>query len=618
MKEFVDFLGGQPPYDALEPGELSRLAAAVEVEYVTRGSVLVAQGAPVPGHRWVVRAGALELVDGDRVVDLLGEGDTVGDERVRDGVSARFTVRAADDSLCYRLPDPAAVLERPERLRYGGARPVAPGGRPRGGATGLGDRAGLPVTRYARPVVRCPADTPVREAARLIGASHQSCAVVTFPDGLGIVTDADFRRCVASGEVGVDAPVHRIASRPALTVTEDVVVAQAFARMLEHGVHHLVVVDDGGRPSGVVRVVDLTSAEVRDPLVVRAAVEAAPTPAALAVACRMLPATAVDLHDAGVPARRVGALLAAVVDRVLRRVLELTPGGTDPEAPPTAWLVLGSLARREVLPGSDVDTALVWDDSGWDAAEPDGAGGTAGERALVAASRALAGLRAVGLRTCPDGANADNPRFARSLADWCASTDRWLRDPNSTADALLLSTMLADSRPLTRPDLARQVTDGLLRAGRSPQFLRLLLQYSLSARPPTGFVRDFVVEHSGARRGQLDLKRGGLRPVTSLGRWIAVTTGDASGDTPARLRRGAHARLLTVDEADTLIAAHDQVFALLLEREVEALRAGSRADTYLAPDSLDSLTRRHLRESFRAIARVQHRLESIWTDRTGA
>jgi len=42
-----------------------------------------------------------------------------------------------------------------------------------------------------------------------------------------------------------------------------------------------------------------------------------------------------------------------------------------------------------------------------------------------------------------------------------------------------------------------------------------------------------------------------------------------------------------------------------------------RADTYLAPDSLDSLTRRHLRESFRAIAHVQNRLESVWTNRAG-
>jgi CBS domain-containing protein len=124
-----------------------------------------------------------------------------------------------------------------------------------------------------------------------------------------------------------------------------------------------------------------------------------------------------------------------------------------------------------------------------------------------------------------------------------------------------------------------------------------------------------VVEHSGEHRGQLNLKRGGLRPVTSIGRWVAVVTGDARGTTPERLRRAVAAQLLTQDESDTLIGAHDQIFALLLEREVEAIRSGDKTETYLAPRTLDTLTRRHLRESFRAIPRVQGRLESIWTNR---
>ena len=611
MKEFVDFLGGQSPYDDLDPPELERLARAVEVEFFTRGTTIAERGDPPLDHLWVVRTGAVEVVVDGRLVDLLGEGDTFGHVSALSGEPVAYTVRAAEDSLCYRLPDPRTVLDHPDRLRY-----AAYGTRLErrtrlaevGIVGGLGGRAQLPVSRYARPLVRCLPGTSVREVARLIGEARQSCAVVEFPDGVGIVTDADFRRRVASGEVGIDEPVHRIANRPVLGVREDVVVAQAFAEMLEHGVHHLVVQDASGRPTGVVRVVDLSSAEMRDPLVVRAAVEAAGTLEELTEACRALPRTAVELYDSGVPAGRVAALLSAVLDSVLRRLLHLDAGAID-AGTPVSWIVLGSLARREVLPGSDVDTALVWAD------RADDAGLSA--RVLAGARQVMHDLQRVGLESCADGANADNPRFARSRDDWRAATDRWLRDPNSTQDAFLLSTMLADSRPITEPELGQAVTDSLLRASRSPQFMRLLLQYSLAGRPPVGFVRQFVVEHSGEHRGQLDLKRGGLRPVTSLGRWVAVATGDASGGTVARLRRGADARLLTRDEADTLVAAHDQIFALLLEREIDAIRVGARASTYLAPDTLDPLTRRHLRESFRAIAHVQGRLESIWTNRAG-
>jgi CBS domain-containing protein len=300
----------------------------------------------------------------------------------------------------------------------------------------------------------------------------------------------------------------------------------------------------------------------------------------------------------------VAGLLSAVLDAVLRRLLALNREQQAPEHP-VSWLVLGSLARREVLPGSDVDTALVWDG-------PDAAAGPV----RAAAARVLDDLEAVGLRRCADGANADNPLFGRSLAQWSSATAHWIGDA-SAEGALLLSTMLADSRPVTELALGRRVTDGMLARTRGPQFLRALLGYSLAARPPTGFVRDFVVEHGGEHRGQLSLKRGGLRPVTSLGRWVAVSTGDSRGTTPERLRRGAAAGLLTHDEAQTLIGAYEQVFGLLMEQEVEALRTGGTASTYVAPGELDSLTRRHLRESFRGIAHVQSRLESQWVNRAG-
>ena len=606
MKEFLNFLAGPSPYDALGAEDLERLARAVEVEYVTAGTFVVTEGGPVLDHLWVVRTGAVEVLDRGRVVDLLGPGDTFGHVSLLSGLPPALSVRAAEDTLCYLLPDPRPLLAQPERLRfsfYGSD--VARARLTTGDGGGVADRAHAPVSRYVRPVARCTPDTRVREVARLISESGQSCALVDHPDGrLGIVTDNDFRRRVGAGEVGIDDPVERLTTTPVLTVNDSTPVATAFLEMVEHGVHHLVAVDRGGRALCVVRVVDLASAEVRDPLVVRAAVDAAADLTALAEACRLLPATAVELWDTGVPPDRIGGLLSAVVDSALRRLLELDAVEADPGVP-VSWLVLGSLARREVLPTSDVDTAIVWD-GGEDAADA----------VRKAAGRVLDDLESCGLPRCADGANADTPTFSRPLARWRSDVQGIVRDP-SAEGSLLLATMLADSRPVSENALGREVLDAMVAPARSPQFLHALLEYTLAARPPTGFVRDFVVEHSGEHRGQLNLKRGGLRPVTSLGRWVAVVTGDVRGTTTERLRRGAAAGLLTDDESETLVGAYEQVYGLLLEEEVEAVRAGRPASTYVAPGTLDSLPRRHLRESFRAIAHVQERLESEWQRRIG-
>jgi CBS domain-containing protein len=137
----------------------------------------------------------------------------------------------------------------------------------------------------------------------------------------------------------------------------------------------------------------------------------------------------------------------------------------------------------------------------------------------------------------------------------------------------------------------------------------------LTKKPPIGFVRDFVIEHSGEHRGGLDLKRGGLTPISALARWLAIVIGDVRGGTIDRLNRASAAGLLKNDEADILITAFKDIYELAFEEEIGAIRSGRAASNWISPDHLDSLTRRHLRESFRAVAAIQMRIQSEWESR---
>ena len=77
----------------------------------------------------------------------------------------------------------------------------------------------------------------------------------------------------------------------------------------------------------------------------------------------------------------------------------------------------------------------------------------------------------------------------------------------------------------------------------------------------------------------------------------------------------AAAGLLSTDEAETLAGAFQDVYELLLRQEVAAIRDGRPLSNWIAPRDLDPLTRRHLRDSFRAISTVQAQLESEWKAR---
>jgi len=113
----------------------------------------------------------------------------------------------------------------------------------------------------------------------------------------------------------------------------------------------------------------------------------------------------------------------------------------------------------------------------------------------------------------------------------------------------------------------------------------------------------------------LNLKEGGLTPIPSLARWCAIAQGDVRGGTIDRLRRAHEAGLLTGDESDVLIGAFTEIHQLVFDEEIADIRAGRKATTWISPNNLDSLTRRHLRESFRSISSIQGAIEGEWTRR---
>ncbi len=609
MKEFLEFLGEQSPYDRLDDDDLNRLARAVEVEYFTAGTVIVEADAAPLDCLYVIRVGAVEISDRGRTTDVLGAGETFGHISVLSGLPPPLQVRAVEDTLCYRLPDPRTMLSHPDRLQfahYGGL--VA---RERLISTGGSfSRLERPIGEVAHPITWCDADDSIRSVAELVTTTGRSCALFLRAGQIGIVTDDDFRRRVATGEVGVDAPISSIATTPAIAMSTDRTVSAAYLFMVEQGIHHLVVVDAVGTAVGIVRVVDMAAAEVRNPLVIRSAAAAATTMDQLVDACRLLTPTTIELWDAGLPVEHLGALLSAMIESIFRKIVELHSVESPLADLDCSWLLMGSLGRREPLPNSDVDTALAWAVKEPATKEPANVTFTR-EQVAAAAEPLMAALVRCGLAPCPQGLNATSPLFNRSQRQWRDVADLWRATPDNVDYLLMASTML-DARPITRPALIRPLRSALVGGLGRDGFTRSLSRFSMNDRPPSGFVRGFVVEHFGEQKGHLNLKKSGLRPVASLARALAQRTGDPTGSTPQRLERAQHSGLLTANEADALSGAFTLCYHLVFDSQIAAIKEGRPVESAIDPDTLDPLERRHLRSAFRTVSGIQERLSRKW------
>jgi CBS domain-containing protein len=220
----------------------------------------------------------------------------------------------------------------------------------------------------------------------------------------------------------------------------------------------------------------------------------------------------------------------------------------------------------------------------------------------------LDGLQACGLRLDEHGVNASSPAFVRSVDSWQREARSWLADPTQEK-ALVLSSVVVDSRPVWGVHTGTPVADTFALAPDHPALLRLLARFALSERPPTGFLRGLVVEHSGEHRGRLDLKRGGSIPIVALARWAAMSAGVTSASTAERLRIASSAGTLSMADAHTLADAFTLINNVRLEHQVRQLQAEVAPDDYIAPDELSPLRRTQLKEAFRAVADIQRRVD---------
>jgi CBS domain-containing protein len=610
MHDIAEFLHTIPPFDALEPELLEEVAGACTIEFVPAGHTIHVQGGAPATEARVIRRGAVELVDQGHVIDLLGEGEMFGHASVLAGDPLNFTVRAHEDTLCYVIAADVIrpVLAHPSAIRYV-VRSI--GGRfEMRLREGPGHTGPDPALRQVGELVRTSAvvvepSTPVREAATRMAEAGSSSVLVQLPYGLGIVTDRDLRTRVVAAGAAPDTPISEVMSAPARTVTADRSGVDVLLEMLDRGVRHFPVVDAHRRLVGVISDTDLMAVETRTPFHLRRAIARATDVDELAATASRLPDTVIALHDAQVAPDVISRVITAVHDALTRRMLEFGEAALGYPTVPYTWFALGSFGRRAAFPSSDQDSAIAW--SGPDE-DPE----------LRKWMRSLAdtvvkGLDRCGIPSCEQGVLASRPLFARSIGEWERVTRSWLDDPDQEK-ALVLISVLIDGRAVWAADVAgERLREAFADAPNRPRMLRLMERFAVAHRPPTGFFRDFVVEHDGEHRGKLDIKKGGLLPVDDLARAAAMAAGVSGATTLQRIDAAAAAGRMAERDAADLRDAFELYSALRMEHQVAQLRLGRTPDDHIDVTSLSGLTRSYLKDALRAVTRVQRGLTAAMT-----
>ncbi|HET8569678.1 MAG TPA: DUF294 nucleotidyltransferase-like domain-containing protein [Candidatus Limnocylindria bacterium] len=442
-----------------------------------------------------------------------------------------------------------------------------------------------------RPLVACDAGASIADVASRMAAADTASVVIVDADGrpAGIITDSDLRRRVLALGRDTSAPASAIASAPVVTLGRDSLGLDAVQLMLERRIHHLAVVDDAGRATGVVADSDLLAHQAAQPLLLARRIERAATVEELGAAHAQYPETVALLLDAGARASEIGRILAETNDRLQRRLVALAERALGGAPAPFAWIVMGSEGRRVQTLRTDQDNGLVADDAA--PAEAD---------AYFArfASWMVDALERVGAPRCQGDVMATNPLWRGRGSDWRARFSAWLAEPKP--DALLRAMIAFDFRGAAGTlALVEDLRAWLVARTPVARMLQLHVARELAHR------RVALGPLGRLKSDGFDGKMEAIGIAVDGARLLALQLGIAETSTLARIARAAAEGAVPAGDATEVAEAYEAISALRLRRQVALAAEGKPPDNRIVPKELGRATRAALREHLQALARFQ-------------
>lgn len=226
-------------------------------------------------------------------------------------------------------------------------------------------------------------------------------------------------------------------------------------------------------------------------------------------------------------------------------------------------------------------------------------------RLLALAKEVNEGLASCGFPLCAGNIMASNPELCLTLEEWKLRFGKWIREPDP--QALLNASIFFDFRVIHGDPRAGDTLRAWLNnsARADTAFLRMMAVNALQASPPLGRIRDFVVDDQGT----IDLKKSGARLFVDAARIMALRMGVDAPGTVQRLRQSAGKIGMSDDEVQALLDGFHFIQLLRLRSQHLDTEHGAQGDNLVNPDHLNELDRRILKEAFRQARKLQLRLK---------
>jgi PAS domain S-box-containing protein len=461
-----------------------------------------------------------------------------------------------------------------------------------------------PLSTLGRDVVFCPMETTIQQLSKTLTARNASAALVSGGNMsvVGIVTDHDLRARVLAEDLDVQSPIYTIMTAPVSRISETALVYEALIRMEENRVRYLAVEGQGGEIINLIDNKSLIQYQRFAPIVLSREILRANTAEEVAAySGRTNPLVKSVLASSAQP-RHATQLLAAISDAATTRLIQLAIEKIGDPPVPFAFITMGSHGRQEQTLVTDQDNGIIYHGM------PDQDPNTTRDYFLRLGNLVCDGLDRAGYPYCRGNIMANNPRWCRSIGEWQAGFDEWVR--KSEPQEVMEFTISLDFRivfgdeTLTR-QLREHIQANLLDV---PAFYYQLAQNAVQFKPPFRLLGNvYLSGGSSDNPGDIDLKDA-LMPVISFARLYALRHQINQTHTIDRLIALSQKNLLQRSSLEEITTAYDFLMRLRFQNQISCWEAGKPINNNIHPAKLGHIQQELLKQAFAQIAAIQKKI----------
>ena len=435
-----------------------------------------------------------------------------------------------------------------------------------------------------------PADLDIVSVVRLFQAEKTSNVLVrddvAQPPRWGIFTTSGLQRAILDGRPLDRLPVGELASWELITVRPDDQVGEALVLMQRHGVHRVVVQDDG-KILGLLESLDLFGFLSNHSMLIDRRLRAATDLDALARAAAQMNDMIRRQYRGGTRVELLARLVQDLNGRLFEQAWQLI-------APPelvqnSCLLVMGSEGRGEQLLKTDQDNALLLRD-----------GYVPPEDLPGICARFSEALARFGYPPCPGDVMLSNATWRGTVQDFARRVRKWLVLPE--ADSLINLAVFMDAHAVCG--------DAELLASLRRQVFGMLADDDAMMSRFAAVVDAFGDGTRWWRRmlgggeANLNLKKAGMFPLVHGVRSMALAERIDATSTEARIQAGA----LDAETAQELTESLHFFMGLRLKAGLDEMDRGQPVSGKVDLAGLTPLERDLLKDALAAVRRFRAQL----------